>query len=119
MKKIRGDLLTQFGWLPEYNRSSQAKLINTHPGLLPASEGLIGINVQKFVLEEGLKQTGQTLHFVGGEYDAGPKLVEHIVPVLPRDTPESLFETVQLVEKTFVPVDIQRLLHGDLSDIEL
>ncbi len=110
MKKIGPKLVREFGWRPEYQRPYQAMMLNTHPGLLPATKGLIGIHVQEFVLENKLPYGGQTLHVVSEKYDEGPTIAEHKVEVLPGDTPKSLFERVQLIEKTQLPKDVEEFI---------
>ncbi len=111
MKKIAGTLLDAYGWKPDMDVFA-AQMFNTHPGPLPQTRGLFGINVQKAVLETGMDHSAHTVHAVGEGYDTGPIVVEHQVPVLPNDTPESLFEAVQLTEKSHLPVDIRDILDG-------
>jgi len=107
MKLIGPNIVQSFGWLPEYTSVFQARLVNTHPGLLPDTKAMYGLAIQEYVLEHGLPYGGQTLHAVSEEYDAGPIIAEHKVPVEPGDTPAKLFERVQAVEKKFLPGDIE------------
>ena len=109
MKKVRGKLLDEYGWKQDSDIET-ARLINTHPGPLPQTEGLHGIHVQEEVLRIGLGYSAQTLHVVAEHYDQGPIIAEHRVPVITGDTPESLFESVQLTEKANLPVDIGQFL---------
>ena len=44
------------------------------------------------------------------KYDSGEIIAVHPVPVMPGDTPESLFEAVQVTEKAHLPVDLDILL---------
>lgn len=112
MKKIRGPLLYEYGYIPKKHTSiHEARMLNTHPGPLPYTRGFFGIHVQEKVFELGLGFSAQTLHLVAEGYDTGPILAEHRVLYIPGDTPESLFESVQLTEKTHLPVDINRFLH--------
>ena len=106
MKRIGPNLVQTFGWLPEYKSAFQARMVNTHPGLLPETKGLYGIGVQQHVLEHGLSHGGQTLHVVAEDYDDGPVIAEHKVAVKPEDTPDSLFDRVKGVEKEHLPQDI-------------
>jgi len=107
MKRIGPNLVQAFGWQPEYTSAFQARMVNTHPGLLPDTKALYGENIQKYVLDHHLPYAGQTLHLVSEEYDDGPVLAEHKVPVEPGDTSETLFARVQAVEKKFLPKDIE------------
>lgn len=89
--------------------------INTHPGPLPFTKGLYGVHVQEKIIEEDFPFSAQTLHVVTEEYDEGKILAEHAVPRLSDDTPDSLFESVQLVEKTYLPVDLQKIINGSIQ----
>lgn len=107
MKRIGPNLVEAFGWLPKYTSAFQAKMVNTHPGLLPDTAGFYGAHIQQYVLDHHLPYGGQTLHVVSAEYDAGPVIAEHKVPVEPGDTAESLFDRVQAIEKQYLPRDIE------------
>lgn len=107
MKRIGPNLIESFGWLPSYTSVFQARMVNTHPGLLPDTKGFHGQEIQEYVLDRHLPYGGQTLHVVSAEYDDGPIIAEHKVPVEPDDTPEKLFARVQAVEKHWVPLDIE------------
>jgi phosphoribosylglycinamide formyltransferase-1 len=107
MKRIGPRLVRAFGWLPNYTSMYQGMMLNTHPGLLPDTKSLYGLNIQSYVLDQGLPYGGQTLHLVSEDYDDGPIIAEHRVPVEPGDTPESLFDRVQAIEKQNLPIDIE------------
>jgi phosphoribosylglycinamide formyltransferase-1 len=115
MKLIGPNLIQAFGWLPEYTSAFQAKMVNTHPGLLPDTAAFYGANIQQYVLDHQLPYGGQTLHVVSAEYDAGPVIAEHKVPVEPGDTSESLFARVQAVEKKYLPRDIEDFIKARLA----
>jgi phosphoribosylglycinamide formyltransferase-1 len=68
------------------------RVVNIHPALIPAfcGKGLYGLKVHEAVLEYGVKVSGCTVHFVDNEYDHGPIILQHTVPVLDDDTPEVL-----------------------------
>lgn len=107
MKKVGTELTKEFGWLPDYMSMFQAKMVNTHPGLLPDTKGFYGENIQKYVLEHHLPYGGHTFHVVSEEYDDGPIITEHKVMVEPGDTSETLFARVQASEKQHLPRDIE------------
>lgn len=110
MKRIGPQLIKEFGWVPSNTSAFQAKMINTHPGLLPDTKGFYGQHIQQYVLDHHLPYGGQSLHLVSEEYDEGPILAEHKVPVEPDDTADSLFARVQAVEKQFLPGDIDAFI---------
>ena len=85
-------------------------VINTHPGPLPQTAGMYGVNVQKHVLETGLGYSAHTVHLVDENYDTGPVIAVHKVPVLSHHTAETLFDDVQIVEKENLPKDMDELL---------
>ncbi|WP_407426051.1 phosphoribosylglycinamide formyltransferase [Treponema sp.] len=72
------------------------KIINLHPALLPkfGGVGMWGHNVHEAVLASGEKESGCTVHLVDSGCDTGKILVQKKVPVLPGDTPESLYERI-------------------------
>lgn len=63
------------------------RLLNIHPSLLPKYKGL---HTHKRALEAGDKEHGCTVHYMRPEMDDGPVIVQKTVPVLDRDTPDSL-----------------------------
>lgn len=112
MKHTGARIVHAFGWRPEYDSIYQAKLVNTHPGLLPQTEGMFGDQIQQYVLDNHLPYGGQTLHVVADGYDDGPVIAEHQVPVEPNDSAETLFARVQKVEKQYLPGDIQAFIEA-------
>ncbi|MEK7594049.1 MAG: formyltransferase family protein [Patescibacteria group bacterium] len=110
MKHVGPSLVKAFGWQTDYESIYDAMMVNTHPGLLPETQALYGDKIQQYVLDNKLEDGGQTLHLVAEEYDDGPVIAEHKVPVEPDDTAETLFARVQAVEKQFVPVDIENFI---------
>lgn len=112
MKRTGPRIVSTFGWRSEYDSVYQAMLVNTHPGLLPETEGLYGDRIQQHVLDKGLEYGGHSLHVVADGYDDGPVIAEHKVPVESGDTAESLFARVQASEKKHLPHDIGAFIAG-------
>lgn len=106
MKHIGQQLITEYGWLPTYTSIYQARMLNTHPGLLPLTQGLSGIHVQEKVLSAKAPEAGQTLHLVSAAYDDGPTIAEHRTMVVAGETADQLFARVQLIEKAHIASDI-------------
>lgn len=98
------ELVCLAGWMRILGRSIvqrwEDRLLNIHPSLLPAFRGL---ETHERVLEAGLPVTGCTVHLVRPEVDAGPVLVQGVVPVLPGDTVASLRARVLTVEHQAYP----------------
>lgn len=74
----------------------RGKVMNIHPGLIPSfsGKGFYGGRVHTAVIERGVKVSGCTVHFVDNEYDRGPIIIQRSVPVLYKDTPETLSQKV-------------------------
>jgi phosphoribosylglycinamide formyltransferase-1 len=83
--------------------------LNIHPSLLPAFKGL---HTHARVLEEGVKITGCTVHFVRPETDTGPIVAQAAVPVLPGDTPDSLAARVLQAEHRLYPHALRLVASG-------
>src|ERR1700683_244185 len=80
-----------------------ARILNTHPSLLPAFPGWHGV---RDALAAGATETGCTVHLASLEVDAGPILAQEVVPVLPGDTEESLHERIKVVERALYPATV-------------
>lgn len=115
MKMVRGELVEEFGWLPQFSSVYQARMSNTHPGPLPETEDTYGIHTSEKVLELGLTVSRHTVHVVASGIDRGPKIAEHPVEVLPDDTPQDLFERVQIVEKSALPYALEKFLKEQVA----
>ena len=63
------------------------KMINIHPALLPSFPGL---HAQKQAVGHGVKVSGVTVHFVDEGCDTGPIILQSAVPVMDKDTEETL-----------------------------
>jgi phosphoribosylglycinamide formyltransferase-1 len=110
MKKVGPRLVHAFGWRQNYTSSYQARMLNTHPGLLPETKGLYGLHVQEYALAQHAPYAGQTLHIVSENYDEGPVIAAHKIVVEVGDTPESLFERVKRLEKTHIVADVAHFI---------
>ena len=94
----------------------QNRIINVHPALIPAfcGHGMYGHHVHEAVINYGAKVSGATVHFVDTEYDHGPIILQGTVPVLDDDTPDTLAERVQALERELYPQAIQLFAQGRL-----
>jgi len=91
----------------EFCRAFPLRVLNIHPSLLPAFPGL---EAQKQAFEHGVKISGCTVHFVDELLDAGPIIRQAAVPVLDRDTVESLAERILIEEHRIYSEAIQIVL---------
>lgn len=103
LEKKGVDLILLIGYMrylsKEFVDKYRNKIINVHPSLLPAFAGGMDMNVHKEVLDHGCKITGCTIHFVDEGADTGPIIIQKAVDVEEDETPETLKNKVQELEK--------------------
>lgn len=93
-------------WLVEQWRE---RMLNIHPALLPAFRGL---DTHKRALAAGVKIHGASVHFVVPEVDSGPIIAQGALPVLDRDTPETLAARVLEIEHRIYPLALRLVANG-------
>ena len=93
------------------------KVINIHPSLIPAfcGKGFHGHHVHEAVLERGARVSGCTVHFANNEYDAGPIILQKVVPVMDDDTADTLQKRVFEAECEAFPEVIRMFAAGRLT----
>ena len=92
-------------------RAYEGRLLNIHPSLLPAFPGL---DTHRRALQAGVRIHGCTVHFVTGELDHGPIVIQAAVPVLPDDTEERLAARVLKEEHRIYPQAVRWFCEGRL-----
>ena len=106
------------GWLKrlEVPARWEGRILNIHPGLLPAfgGPGMWGMHVHRAVLAAGAAESGCTVHLVDNVYDHGRILAQARVPVLPSDTPEALQKRVYEQEMRLYPEALAEYLNSSL-----
>ena len=85
------------------------RILNIHPALLPSFSGL---HAQRQALEHGVRFSGATVHLVDTNLDAGPIVLQAVVPVFTDDTEGTLSARILAEEHRIYPDAIQRLLDG-------
>ena len=85
------------------------RILNIHPSLLPSFPGL---ESQRQALEYGVKFAGCTVHFVDENLDAGPIIVQAVVPVKDDDTEASLSERILKEEHRIYAEAVRLVLEG-------
>jgi phosphoribosylglycinamide formyltransferase 1 len=85
------------------------KILNIHPSLLPSFPGL---ESQKQALEHGVKFAGCTVHFVDENLDAGPIILQAVVPVLDSDDEHALSERILKEEHRIYSEAVKIILEG-------
>jgi phosphoribosylglycinamide formyltransferase-1 len=86
------------------------RVLNIHPSLLPAFPGL---EAQRQALEHGVKFTGCTVHFVDENLDAGPIILQAVVPILDEDTDATLSARILKEEHRIYSEAVALVLSGN------
>lgn len=87
-------------------------IMNIHPALLPSFRGL---HAHRQALEQGVRFSGCTVHFVTEDVDGGPIISQAVVPVLDQDTEDSLSERILEKEHIIYPGAVQLFAQGRLK----
>lgn len=107
------DLVCLAGYMrllsPFFVEAFRNRILNIHPSLLPAFPGL---EPQRQALEHGVKFSGCTVHFVDENLDAGPIILQAVVPVEDRDTPATLAERILREEHRIYTEAVRMVLEG-------
>jgi len=113
LKEERVDLVCLAGYMrllsAYFVRAFPNRILNIHPSLLPAFPGL---EAQRQALEHGAKFSGCTVHFVDENLDAGPIVLQAVVPIKDADTPETLAERILREEHRIYSEAVRIVLEG-------
>jgi phosphoribosylglycinamide formyltransferase 1 len=113
LNEARVDLVCLAGFMrllsPHFVSAFRGRILNIHPSLLPAFPGL---EAQRQALDYGVKFTGCTVHFVDENLDAGPIVVQAIVPIKAGDTEETLAARVLSEEHRIYTEAVRLVLSG-------
>lgn len=99
-REFGAQAIVQAGWLTVLSgkilEEYKDKIINLHPALLPkfGGVGMWGHHVHEAVLAAGEKESGCTIHLVSSKCDGGKILIQKKVPVMPGDTPDTLYARI-------------------------
>jgi phosphoribosylglycinamide formyltransferase 1 len=85
------------------------RILNIHPSLLPAFPGL---EAQRQALEHGVKFSGCTVHFVDEHLDAGPIVLQAVVPIEDGDSAATLSERILAEEHRIYTEAVRIVLDG-------
>ena len=93
-----------------------ARILNTHPALLPkfGGQGMFGDRVFEAVLAGDESESGASVHLVDAEYDTGTVVRQERIPVLPGDTVDSLKARVQACEREAIVKTLAAIASGEL-----
>lgn len=93
------------------------RIINIHPSLIPSfcGPGFYGMHVHEAVFKRGVKVSGATVHFVTGEVDGGPIILQRAVDISDLETPEDIQARVLEIEHEILPEAVALYCEGCVS----
>ena len=93
------------------------RIINIHPSLIPSfcGPGFYGMHVHEAVFKRGVKVSGATVHFVTGEVDGGPIILQRAVDISDLKTPEDIQARVLEIEHEILPEAVALYCEGRVS----
>ena len=107
------DLVCLAGYMrllsPYFVAAFPNRILNIHPSLLPSFPGL---ESQRQALEYGVKFAGCTVHFVDENLDAGPIVLQSVVPVKDDDTEDTLSARILQEEHRIYSEAVRIVLEG-------
>jgi phosphoribosylglycinamide formyltransferase 1 len=113
LREANVDLVCLAGYMrllsPYFVAAFPQTILNIHPSLLPSFPGL---EAQKQALDYGVKFAGCTVHFVDENLDAGPILLQSVVPVEDGDTEEILSTRILKEEHKIYSEAVKLVLEG-------
>jgi phosphoribosylglycinamide formyltransferase 1 len=113
LREKQVDLVCLAGYMrllsPHFVAAFPDRILNIHPSLLPSFPGL---ESQRQALEHGAKFTGCTVHFVDENLDAGPIVLQAVVPIEDSDTPDTLSERILREEHRIYSEAVRIVLEG-------
>jgi len=113
LQEYKVDLICLAGYMrllsPYFVAAFPHKILNIHPSLLPSFPGL---EAQRQALEHGVKFAGCTVHFVDENLDAGPIILQAVVPVLDGDDEHALAERILKEEHRIYSEAVKIILEG-------
>jgi phosphoribosylglycinamide formyltransferase 1 len=132
---FQADLIVLAGWMrilsADFTAQFPQRIINLHPALLPddggdtytTSDGTIipalrGLHVVQRALDAGLHITGNTVHYVIPEVDAGPVICRAELTIEPQDTEETLQARIKEREHSLIVEAVRLHAEKALSTIK-
>lgn len=93
------------------------RIINIHPSLIPSfcGPGFYGMHVHEAVFKRGVKVSGATVHFINGEVDGGPIILQRAVDISDLETPEDIQARVLEIEHEILPEAVALYCEGRVS----
>lgn len=113
LNEYKIDLVCLAGYMrllsPYFVAAFPNRILNIHPSLLPSFPGL---ESQRQALEYGVKFAGCTVHFVDENLDAGPIVLQSVVPIKDDDTEDTLSAKILQEEHRIYSEAVRIVLEG-------
>lgn len=113
LREANVDLICLAGYMrllsPFFVAAFPLRILNIHPSLLPSFPGL---ESQKQALDYGVKFAGCTVHFVDENLDAGPIVLQAVVPIRDHDTENALSARILKEEHRIYSEAVKIVLEG-------
>jgi phosphoribosylglycinamide formyltransferase-1 len=114
LREAKVDLICLAGYMrllsPYFVAAFPQRILNIHPSLLPSFPGL---ESQKQALDYGVKFAGCTVHFVDENLDAGPIVMQAVVPIEDGDTEDTLSARILKEEHRIYSEAVKIILEGN------
>ena len=119
LQEHKVDLVCLAGYMrllsPYFVAAFPDRILNIHPSLLPAFPGL---ESQRQALQYGVKFAGCTVHFVDENLDAGPIVLQAVVPVQDDDTDATLSARILAEEHRIYTEAVNIVLSGKFKIVD-
>jgi phosphoribosylglycinamide formyltransferase-1 len=113
LREAKVELVCLAGYMrllsPYFVEAFPQRILNIHPSLLPSFPGL---ESQKQALDYGVKFAGCTVHFVDENLDAGPIVLQAVVPVEDGDDEDALSARILKEEHRIYSEAVKLVLEG-------
>ena len=110
LDELSVELVVMAGWMrivgEELINKFKNRLINIHPSILPSFKGIDAIQQ---AIDNRVKITGCTVHYVQKEVDSGSIIIQAAVPLNEKDSKETLKERIQNMEHIILPMAIAKV----------
>ncbi len=118
LKKLNPDLICLAGFMkilsPFIINKWKNKIVNVHPSLLPSFKGM---NIHNKVIEQGIKISGCSIHFVDNSLDGGPVIAQAAIIVKPNMNEKELSQRILKLEHDIYPKVIDLIAKKKISII--
>lgn len=116
IKEYGADTIAMAGYMrmvtPYFLQEFSGRVVNIHPAMLPAFPGIHGA---RDAVNYGVKFSGCSVHFVSEVMDAGPIIIQGIVPCSQFDTEQDLQTRIHALEHRIYVQALQWLAQNRLE----